>query len=693
MRSSSGLLPCIGLALLLAACGGAPPTSGKATAAAAPIIGIDLAGIDKSIAPGDDFDAYANGLWRKVTGIPPDRASTGMFLQVFNLAEQRQKELVQDIGAGKPAGGTDAARIADYYTAFMDASGVEARGLAPLQPQLAAIAAIADRTALAAQLGAGVRADVDPLNNTSFATENLFGLFVTQGLEDASRNIGYLLQGGLGLPDRDYYLSADKSMVELRGKYRAYIAALLKLAAVPDAETQAAAVYELEKKIAAAHASITDSQDIHKANNLWSLADFPRKAPGMDWNAFFKAAGLDGQSVLDAWQPRAVTGLSGLVASQPLASWKSWLVFHLINQNVAFLPRAFYDLSFGFYGTALQGTPQQRERWKRALALLDADLGDALGKAYVAKYFPAAAREHIRQLVANLIAVFPERIDRLDWMSPQTREKAKAKVATIRVGVGYPDTWRDYAQLAIRADDPLGNHRRAQLAEYRHQLAKLGTIPDRDEWWIAPQTVNALNLPLQNALNFPAAILEPPFFDPQADDAANYGSIGAVIGHEISHSFDNLGAEFDAQGRLRNWWTPADAAHFKAAGKALIAQYDAYEALPGLHLKGAQELGENIADLAGLAVAYDAYHKSLGGAPAPVLGGLTGDQRFFLAFAQSWRDKTREAALRARVATDVHAPDRFRAQTVRNNDAWYAAFGVQPARKLYLAPAQRVKIW
>ncbi len=368
----------------------------------------------------------------------PDRASTGMFLKVFNLAEQRQQQLVQAIAASKPAAGTDEARIADYYSAFMDTAGIESRGIAPVKLQLDAIAAIADKSALSAQLGANLRADVDPLNNTNFATTNLFGLFVSQDLNDASRSIGYLLQGGLGMPDRDYYLAADKSMAELRGKYQAYIAALLKLAAVPDADAQAKAVYALELKIAKAHASIADSQDIHKANNVWPLPEFAQRAPGIDWNAFFKAAGLDSQPVLDAWQPHAVTGLAQLVAKEPLASWKSWLTFHVLDRNVAFLPRAYYDLSFGFYGTAMQGTPQQRDRWKRALALIGNDLGDAVGKAYVAKYFPASAREHIQQLVANLLAVFPERIDRLDWMSPATKEKAKAKVATTRVGVGYP---------------------------------------------------------------------------------------------------------------------------------------------------------------------------------------------------------------------------------------------------------------
>lgn len=324
---------------------------------------------------------------------------------------------------------------------------------------------------------------------------------------------------------------------------------------------------------------------------------------------------------------------------------------------------------------------------------MNADLGDAVGKLYVQRYFPASSKAQVQALVKHILAAFDERVDGLDWMTPATKQKAKAKIATLRVGVGYPDTWRDYAALEIRADDPVGNRLRAERFEYEHQKAKLGQPVDRGEWWMTPQTVNAVNLPLQNALNFPAAILEAPFFDPAADAASNYGSIGAVIGHEISHSFDNTGAEFDDQGRLANWWTPADQAHFKAAGQKLVAQYDAYEVLPGLHINGQQTLGENIADVSGLTAAYVAYHKSLGGRPAPVLDGLDGDQRFFLAFAQSWREKTREAALRQQVITDGHAPGRFRAQTVRNLDAWYDAFGVQAGEKLYLAPAERVRIW
>ncbi len=654
---------------------------------------VDTAGMDRSVQPGDDFDGYANGNWRKTAVIPPDRSSTGIFLQVFEKAEKRNAQLIRELAAGHPAPGSNQQKIADYYAAYMDEATIEKRGLDPLKPELAAIAAIHTREDLARALGSQLRADVDPINATHLHTENLFGLFVAQGLEDPSHNLPYLLQGGLGLPNRDYYLSADKEMAAFRGKYQTYIAALLKQAGTPEPDAAAQAVYALENKIAQAQTSIVDSEDIHKANNPWATADFAKKAPGLDWDAYFKAAELAGQPQVIVWQPHTVSEVSALVASEPLETWKSYLAFHLINQNTAQLPKAYADLAFEFYGHTLTGTPKQRDRWKRAIGMVNADLGDAVGQFYVQRYFPASSKARVQQMVSNILAAFTARVDTLDWMTAPTKLKAKAKIATIKVGVGYPESWRDYAELEIRRDDPVGNHQRAELHEYHHQLAKLGQPVDRGEWWMTPQTVNAVNLPLQNALNFPAAILEAPFFDPKADDAANYGSIGAVIGHEISHSFDNTGAEFDADGRLANWWTSEDQAHFKAAGQRLVEQYNQYEALPGLHVNGQQTLGENIADVSGLAIAYLAYQKSLGGKPAPVIGGLTGDQRFFLAFAQSWREKTREAALRQQVVTDGHAPARFRAQTVRNIDSWYDAFAPKPGQKLYLAPADRVKIW
>ncbi len=656
--------------------------------------GIDLKGIDHSVQPGDDFDGYANGTWKKTAEIPADRASTGVFLEVFQKAEKRNAELIKAAGEGNPAAGSNERLIADYYKAYMDEAAIEKAGLEPLKPALAKIDAIKDKGELSTALGAQLRADVDPINATNLDTEHLLGLFVAQGLEDPSRNVPYLLQGGLGMPNRDYYLKNDKDMVETRTKYQAYVQAILTEAGTPDAAAKAKAIVALETKLAQAQLSIVESEDIHKANNPWPRTSFATKAPGIDWNAYFKAAGLDDQPTFIVWQPSTVTKFAALVASEPLDTWKAWLRFHTINENASgLLPKAYDNLAFGFYGKTLTGTPKQRDRWKRGVSRVNVDLGDAVGQIYVKKYFPASSRTEVQDMVKNILKAFDERVDTLDWMSAGTKQKAKAKIATIKVGVGYPDTWRDYSGLEVRPDDPLGNHQRAELAEYRHQVAKLGKPVDRDEWWMTPQTVNAVNLPLQNALNFPAAILEAPFFDPKADPAANYGSIGAVIGHEISHSFDNTGAEFDAQGRLANWWTPADEKHFKEAGQRLVAQFNQYEALPGLHINGQQTLGENIADVSGLAIAYAAYKESLGGKPAPVIDGLTGDQRFFLAFAQSWRTKTRDAALRQQVIGDGHAPGQFRAQTVRNLDPWYDAFQPKPGQKLYLDPKQRVRIW
>ena len=655
--------------------------------------GVDTVGIDKSVKPGDDFDAYANGAWRAKTEIPADRASTGAFLQVVNLAEARNRAIVDAAIAAKAAPGSDQRRIADYYRAYTDTAAIEARGLAPLKPELDAIAALADKRALSAILGADVRADVDPLNATNFHTAHLFGVFVAQGLEAPTKTVPYLLQGGLGMPERDYYLSTEKEAVATRAAYRDYVVKIFTLAGMSDPAARADRVIALETKIATAHLDNVAAQDVHKANNPWKRADFDTKAPGIDWGAFFGAAQLGSQQDFIVWMPDATTKLSALVASEPLASWQDWLAFHHIDAVTAVLPSAFDQASFDFYGKTLSGTRQQRPRDKRALASVNANLSDAVGRIYAARYFPAASKRDIQTMVTNILAAFDKRVAALDWMAPATKAEARNKIRTMRVSIGYPERWRDYAALEIKADDPVGNAKRAQLAEYRWQLAKLNAAPDKGEWWMSPQTVNAVNLPLQNALNFPAAILEAPMYDPKRDAAANYGSIGAVIGHEISHGFDNLGAGFDASGRMRDWWTPADFAHFKEQSAALVAQYSAYEALPGLRINGEQTLGENIADVAGLAAAYDAYHASLKGKPAPVIGGLTGDQRFFLAFAQTWRSKMRDQALRGQVATDGHSPTRYRALTVRNQDDWYKAFGVKPGDKLYLAPEKRVKVW
>jgi putative endopeptidase len=660
---------------------------------AAPAIGINLSYIDHAVNPGDSFFQYSNGAWLKTAQIPADRSNIGAFYDIFKLTEQHAADLIQNAGKDNPPAGSNARKIADYYAAYMDTAAIDKAGLAPLKPELDAIGAIKTRTDLARVLGSRLRADVDPINATDFHTQNLFGLFVTKGLEEESLQIPYLLQGGLGMPSRDYYLSKDAHMAKARATYKTYVAALLKQAGIKNAEQKAETVFALESKIAAAQESLIDSEDVHKANTQWTPAEFATKAPGLDWAAYFTAAGLDHVKQIDAWQPAAITGEAALVASQPLDAWKDLLVFHTLNAAAPLLPKAYEQLNFDFYGKDLSGTPAQLPRWKRAVGATNDDLGDAVGQLYTQKYFPAASKAAAEKMVTNLIAAFRSSIQNLTWMSPATKQKAEEKLDTLKVGVGYPDHWRDYASLAIKPGDALGNHERAIKFKYALAKAKIGTPIDDSEWWMTPQTVNAVNLPLQNALNFPAAILQPPFFDPNADAAANYGAIGAIIGHEISHSFDNTGADFDAHGRLHNWWTPADLAHFESTTAALAKQYSTYEALPGLFVNGKQTLGEDIADVSGLTAAYRAYHLSLDGKSAPVVDGLTGDQRFFIAFGQAWRGKIRDAALRQRLATDVHAPGQFRTETVRNLDAWYNAFDVKAASKLYLQPDQRIKIW
>jgi putative endopeptidase len=653
--------------------------------------GLDVAGMDKSVDPGEDFFRYANGRWFTAAQIPADRPSYGAFDFIAEKVNARTAELIK--GAGKSANDAEGHKIADYYDAFMDENAIEKKGLDPIKPELEEISRVTDKTALARVLGSQMRADVDPLNSTNFYTDRLFGIWVSPDFNDPTHNVPYLLQGGLGLPDRDNYLSTEKNDVELQAKYREHIMAVLKLAQVADAEGQATRIYDLEHMIATAHVNRTDSEDVHKANNPWQLKDFSVKAPGLDWPSYFKAAGLSDQPMIIVWQPVGVTGISALVGNQPLEVWKEYLGFRVIDRASGLLPKPFAAERFKFYSTTVNGIPQQAARWKRAVSNTSAALGDAVGKLYVKSYFPPEAKAKIQAMVKNIIAAFGRRIDNLTWMSPATRAKAKAKLDTLYVGVGYPEHWRDYSGLKVLRDDPLGNAERSDLFDYQWTLAKLRKPVDKTEWWMTPQTVNAVNLPIQNGLNFPAAILNPPFFDLNADAVQNYGSMGATIGHEISHSFDDQGSQFDAYGRLLNWWTPQDLEHFRAAADRLAAEFDAYEPLPGMHVNGKLTLSENIADVAGLSVAYDAYRSAAGGKSSPGVNGFTDDQRFFLAYAQSWRTKARPEFLRVLLTTDGHAPDEYRADTVRNIDAWYQAFNIQPGRKLYLAPEARVRVW
>ena len=655
--------------------------------------GINVANMNRSVKPGDNFFEYTNGAWVQRTEIPPDRPGVSASSQLSDVSDKRTADLINEIAKSKPAAGSGKAKIADLYNSFMDEAAVDAKGMGPIKPHLDGIAAIADKQQLAAALGKTLRADVDALNNTNFHTTNLFGVWVAPGFDDSAHYTGYLLQGGLELPDREYYLADSEKMREIRTKYQAHVAAMLKLAGFSDPDARAERIIALEHAIAEKHLSLAEDQDVHKANNTWTQAEFAKKAPGLDWGEYFRAAGLVQQASFIVWQPSAFIAESALVASTPLESWKDWLSYHLVENSAPYLSKPFADEYFAFFGTVLIGQPQQRPRWQRGVFLTNRLLGDEVGQIYAQRYFSPDAKAQVEQMVTNIVAAFNKRIDALAWMAASTKAEAKAKLTTLYVGIGYPETWIDYSGYEVKADDLFGNVWNGALFQYHRQLARLGKDVNPREWAMLPQTVNAVNLPLQNALCFPAAILQPPFFDPQAPAAANYGAIGSVIGHEVSHTFDTEGSAFDSKGRLRNWWTPSDLSHFEEATTKLAQQYDSYEPFPGVHINGKQTLAENIADLAGIAASYDGYHASLGGKTATVQDGFSGDQQFFIAFGQNSASKLREALLRRQVLTDSHSPGQYRASTVRNIDGWYSSFEVQPGQTLYLAPPDRVRIW
>jgi endothelin-converting enzyme/putative endopeptidase len=658
-----------------------------------PTHGIVPGNMDSSIKPGDDFYAYTNGAWMKRTEIPPDRGSVGVDVALSDIADKRTADLIEEAAKGNAPAGSGLRKIADLYNSYMNEAGIDAKGLAPLKPHLDAVAAIRNKRQLARALGESMRADVDALNNTEFHTPNLFGLWVAPGFNDVEHYAAYIMQGGIRLPDREYYLADNPKMRDIRAQYQTHISTMLKLAGFTDTDARADRIFKLEHAIAEKHVSIEDCEDIHKANNTWKQREFATKAPGLDWSEYFRGAGLSKTDSFIVWQPTAFTGESALVASTPLETWKDWLAFHMIDGTAGVLPKALSDERFAFYGKTLSGTPEQRPRWQRGVALVNDLLGDAVGQIYAQRYFPPEAKAEAQAMVANIVAAFRKRIDALTWMDPATKAEAQAKLTTLYVGVGYGESWRDYSGYEVKADDLFGNIRRGNLFDYHRAVGRLGSPIDRKEWSMTPQTVNAVNLPLQNALNFPAAILQPPYFDAQAPAAANYGAIGATIGHEISHTFDTEGSAFDSKGRVRNWWTKADLDHFNAATAKLASQYDGYRPFPDISLNGKQTLAENIADVAGLSAAWDGYQASLSGKTAPAQDGFSGEQQFFIAFGQSWQTKMREATVRRQVATDPHSPAEFRVDTVRNIDAWYPAFGVKPGEKLYLAPADRVPVW
>jgi putative endopeptidase len=693
---------------ILAGCGSsqptpsAPDTSGggePAPTASAPVEppaapagpaigawGFDSAGMDTAAKPGASFYQYANGVWLKKTQLPADRSNYGMFTVLSDLSEERTRKIIET-ASGAP--GSEGQKIADYYRSFMDEAAIEAKGFTPIQAELDQIAKVEDASGLIQLFASTAR----QLRNTPITT------LVAQDEREPDKHIALIAQGGLGLPDRDMYSAKAKQFAPVREGYKKYIVSMFTLIGLTDADKRAAAVYALEEKIAAVHWTRTQNRDAQKTYNKLTIAQLQKKAPGIDWKLWLQGVGLEGQPAVNVNQPSAIAGITRLVKSQPLAVWKDYQTLHLLTASAPLLSKKFVDAHFEMYGKTLTGTPQIRDRWKRGVDGVTDAMGEAVGKIYVSKYFPPETKARADELVKNLLVAMGQRLDALTWMSDETKAKAKAKLATYNPKIGYPSKWRDYSALSVVAGDVVGNESRAARFEYDRRLAKLGKPVDRDEWGMLPMTVNAYYNPVLNEIVFPAAILQPPFFDPHADDAINYGGIGAVIGHEVSHGFDDQGSEYDASGALKNWWTKEDARKFKAATKKLVDQYATYCPFPAAADKPAQcvngklTLGENIADLAGLTIAYNAYKLSLGGKEAPVLDGMTGDQRFFLGWAQVWRRLYRDQELVNRLVTDSHSPSEFRVAVVRNLDPWYDAFSPAEGEALYLAPEKRVRIW
>jgi putative endopeptidase len=645
---------------------------------------------DHSIKPGNDFYRYANGGWLRTAVIRAGQSSYDTRALVNDKTSQRVRELIQGVASGRPAKGSVAQKVGDYYASFMDENGIEAKKLTPLADEMAAIAAITNTASLSAYLGTTLSGEV---NGVTANADHIFGLWVNQGFRDADHNVVHLLQGGLGMPGRDDYLDPSPKMVELRAQYQAHIATVLKLAGIADAETRAARILSLEIRIATAFAPDADAADVFKQNNPWKRADFGVKAPGIDWVAYFTSAGLVEQSDFIVWQPSAVTCISALVNSEAIDLWKDYLRFHLIEHYAGVLPKDVAGEHFAFYDTILPGAQQVPDRNKSAIAATNGALGQAVGQLYTQRYFPPEAKARAQTMAVDLITAYRARISNLTWMSPQTRQKALAKLAAFKIGIGYPDEWTDYSTLDIVRGDAFGNMRRAEAFLRLRNLAKLKQPVDPIEWPIDPQIPGAVIMFSPNAEFFSAAILQPPYFDSQGDSASNYGSAGAGMAHEISHSFDELGNIYDAQGRLGDWWTTEDRAQYHAAAERLVAQMNGYCPFADLCLNGKQVLSESIADLAGLLVAHDAYVLSLKGKSDRVLGGLSGEQRFFLSFAQRWRKAQGESALRLQIKTDTHPPGMYRSDSVRNVDEWYKAYQIAPGDKLYLEPEDRVRIW
>ncbi|WP_233492864.1 M13 family metallopeptidase [Chromobacterium sp. ATCC 53434] len=642
--------------------------------------GIDFGGIDHAVRIQDNISLYANGAWMKRTPIPAERSSIGVTELLYDRNQQRVRDIIEH---ADPAVSPDARKIADLYHSFLDEAVIAKRGLAPLRGKLAAIAALKD----ADQAIAYMATLQDQPEDTPFRC------YVAQDSKNSAAYLAGVGQAGLAM-DRDYYLGKSADFAAARKAYRGYLARLLTLAGEKRAEARAGAVLALETRLAQAQWSNVENRDIQKTYNKVAVADLGKRLPGYDWPGLLKGAGLAAATDLNLDQPSYLAKLPGLLRQTPPAVLRDYLTLRLLDAYSPYLDRSWTAAHFAFYGKALDGRSVDRPRWKKAVTLVDEGMGEAVGKLYVAKYFTPEAKRQADELVRNLLAAYDQSIDGLDWMSAETKKEAHVKLSKYMPKIGYPDKWRDYSSLAIGPDDLAGNVRRIAEFNYRRFSGRLGQPVDRGEWGMTPQTINAYYNPANNEIVFPAAILQAPYFDPKFDPAVNYGSIGATIGHEISHGFDDQGHQFDGDGNMRNWWTPADEQHFKDVTARLVKQYSRFEPVKGHHVNGELTLGENIADNAGLEIAYKAYHLALGGQPAPVRDGLSGDQRFFIAFAQSWRGKARDASVLKQLVSDPHTPDLWRPiGTASNLDPFYQAFGVKPGDKMYLPSEQRFHLW
>jgi putative endopeptidase len=680
------LLSTLTLSLMAAFAVAAEPVA-VAAATAAPISGIDTQFINPSVRAQDDFFAYLNGKWLDATEIPADKSSWGTFAKLRDDIQPQIRSIIESAQQQKnPKAGSEARKIGDLYASYMNEKKRDELGYKPLTGELAKIRGLKDKKAIPGLIA--------HLAKIGVATP--YTMYIAQDSRESTRYAANIYQSGLGLPDRDYYLKADDAkMADAKAKYEQHVATMLAMVGRKDSAEAAKAIVALETELAKVQWTKVENRDPVKMYNKIELSKLDALTPGYDWKAAAAAAGVASKvDYVIVNQPSYLTGFNTVLGNTDLATWKSYFEWQLVRSYAPYLSKQFVDTTFGFYGTTLTGVTENRPVWKRAVGLVEGAMGEAVGKQYVQQYFPAERKARMEGLVGNLLEAYRQSIQRLDWMGPETKKEASAKLAKFMPKIGYPNKWLDYAPLTVSRDDLVGNVMRSNTFDYTRELNKLGKPIDRAEWGMTPQTVNAYYNPSLNEIVFPASILQPPFFDMRADDAVNYGAIGAVIGHEVSHGFDDQGSQFDGDGNLRDWWTAEDRAKFKAKADMLVKQYSAFSPLPGYNVNGELTLGENIGDNSGVAIAYKAYQISLRGKPAPVIDGLTGDQRFFMGFGQVWRMKMREKQQIVQVKTDPHAPGQFRANgTMMNQPAFYEAFGVKEGDKMYLAPKDRVTIW